>query len=61
LEIIMACKSCAERRNLTMQAVNNIRRGEVAAAKQNAQRFVQTLRQDARKLVRSPLTIRPPR
>jgi hypothetical protein len=58
----MGC-NCGQRRNLTAQAMNNIRKGDVAAAKQNAQRFVQTVRQDARKLgntVRSTLNIRPP-
>ena len=58
----MGC-NCGQRRNLTAQAVNNIRKGDLAAAKQNAQRFAQTVRQDARKIgtaVRSSLSIRPP-
>jgi hypothetical protein len=53
----MGCK-CAERRNLTAQAVNNIRKGDIQAARQNAQRFAQTVRSDLR-TVRSALTIRP--
>ena len=55
----MGC-NCGQRRALTAQAVNNIRKGNLAAAKQNAQRFVQTIRQDARKIARSTLTTRPP-
>ena len=58
----MGC-NCGQRRNLTAQAINNLRKGDVAAAKQNAQRFIGTVRQDARTLartVRSSLTIRPP-
>jgi hypothetical protein len=57
----MGC-NCAQRRNLTAQAVNNIRKGDVAAARQNAQKFAQSLRQDARKIgsvVRSALNSRP--
>lgn len=54
----MGC-NCGQRRDLTRQAINNLRKGDTAAVKQNAQRFVQTIRQDARKLIRSPLTIRP--
>lgn len=54
----MGC-NCGQRRALTAQAVNNIRKGDLAAAKQNAQRFVQTIRQDARKIVRSSLSVRP--
>lgn len=58
----MGC-NCGQRRNLTAQAMNNLRKGDTVAAKQNAQRFVQTIRQDARKIgtaVRSTLAIRPP-
>jgi hypothetical protein len=58
----MGC-NCGQRRNLTAQAINNIRKGDVAAAKQNAQRFVQTIHQDARKAgqaIKSTLAIRPP-
>jgi len=58
----MGC-NCGQRRNLTAQAMNNIRKGDLVAAKQNAQRFVQTIRQDARKIgttVRSTLNVRPP-
>ena len=35
----MSCNSCAQRRNLTAQAMNNIRKGDLAAAKQNAQQI----------------------
>jgi hypothetical protein len=58
----MGC-NCGQRRNLTAQAINNLRKGDVAAARQNAQRFVQTVRQDVRsatRVVRSSLAIRPP-
>lgn len=57
----MGC-NCGQRRALTAQAVNNLRKGNVVAAKQNASRFVQTVRQDARKIgtaVRSTLNLRP--
>lgn len=58
----MGC-NCGQRRALTAQAVNNIRRGDMAAAKNNAQKFVQSIRQDVRKIgpaVRSSLALRPP-
>ena len=58
----MGC-NCGARRNLTAQAIQNIRRGDLAAAKQNAQRFAATVRQDVRKIgtaVRSTLNVRPP-
>jgi hypothetical protein len=58
----MGC-NCGQRRALTAQAMNNIRKGDLAAAKQNAQKFAQTLRQDARKAgnaIKSTLNIRPP-
>lgn len=57
----MGC-NCGQRRNLTAQAMNNIRKGDLAAAKQNAQRFAATVRQDVRKIgnvVRSTLNTRP--
>jgi hypothetical protein len=57
----MGC-NCGQRRALTAQAVNNIRKGDVAAAKQNAQRFASTIRADARKAgnaIKSTLNIRP--
>lgn len=54
----MGC-NCAERRNLTAQAINNLRKGDTQAAKQNVQRFAQTIRADLR-AVRSALTTRPP-
>lgn len=57
----MGC-NCGQRRALTAQAVNNLRKGDVAAAKQNAARFAQTVRQDVRKIsstVKSTLNLRP--
>ncbi|MGZ6199164.1 MAG: hypothetical protein ACXWNL_16130 [Vulcanimicrobiaceae bacterium] len=42
--------------------MNNLRKGDVAAAKQNAQRFAASVRQDVRKIgtaVRSTLNARP--
>lgn len=58
----MGC-NCGKRRTLTAQAVNNLRKGDTAAAKANMSRFMQTVRLDARNLsrtVRSTLTTRPP-
>lgn len=58
----MGC-NCGQRRNLTAQAMNNIRKGDLAAAKQNAQKFATSVRQDVRKIgnaVRSTLNVRPP-
>jgi hypothetical protein len=57
----MGC-NCGQRRALTAQALNNLKKGDVNAARQNAQRFAQTVRQDVRKIsnvVRSSLTLRP--
>lgn len=57
----MGC-NCGKRRALTAQAVSNIRRGDIAAAKQNAAKFAQSVHVDARKLgnvVRSTLNSRP--
>jgi cellobiose-specific phosphotransferase system component IIA len=62
MEAVMGC-NCGERRNLTAQALNNLRKGDVNAARQNVQRFAQTVRQDARaakQAVQSVLTRRPP-
>lgn len=55
----MGC-NCGQRRDLHKQMLNNLRKGDTAAVRQNAQRYAQTIRQDLRKLVRSPLTVRPP-
>jgi hypothetical protein len=55
----MACSSCAERRKLIGQGLQNIRTGNTAAVKQNAVRFMQTVRTDLRN-IRSPMTLRPP-
>lgn len=54
----MGC-NCGKRRDLTVKAVKNISSGNLSAARQNANRFVQTLKIDARKLSRSILTTRP--
>lgn len=54
----MGC-NCGERRNQAAQAIKNIRKGDVQAARQNVQRFNQTIRTDLRNL-RSALTQRPP-
>lgn len=57
----MGC-NCGERRALTAQAFQNLKQGKVAEAKQNAQRFAQTVRVDAQRAqaaMRSALTRRP--
>lgn len=53
----MGCK-CAERRQLTGQAIQNLRQGNVAAAGQNVKQFGQTIRSDLR-AVRAALAMRP--
>lgn len=58
----MGC-NCGNRRKQTAQGLANLRKGDINAAKQNATRFMQSLRVDARNLsrtVRSTLTTRPP-
>ena len=59
----MGC-NCGKRRDLTAQAIKNVRTGNFDAARQNAQRFVKTLQLDARNIARrvgrSTLMKRPP-
>lgn len=58
----MGC-NCGQRRKQSAQAFNNIRAGDLAAARQNAVRIAQSVRVDVRNLarnVRSTLTTRPP-
>ncbi len=59
----MACTSCGQRRVLSSQAFQAMKRGDLAAAKQNGQRIVQTVRNDLNRLgqaIRSPMSMRPP-
>lgn len=53
----MGCK-CAERRQLTGQAIQNLRKGDLAGARQNVKQFGQTVRSDLR-AVRAALAMRP--
>jgi hypothetical protein len=55
----MACGGCGQRRVLTAQALSNLKAGNTAAARVNAQNFVKTIRNDIRS-IKSTMLKRPP-